>query len=755
MNKVYNRRCYLRAFLIAFIMLVIVVCAAVRVYAEPAWFGKLADDYGGKVVIISTNDVRGQLDRYQYVAGLRDELINRHADKVIIVDAGNFLQGSSNVVWDQGLSAVRMMNAVGYNYVAAGNLEFGYGWEHLVNILHDNAQFRIIGANLVIDNGYNLYPSSISTHTDDWSLIVGFFGVTTPATRELMLPSQCAGMYFIDNDTEPDLIDTVAHDIEWQRTNGVENADIVIGLTHFGVDPDNAPYRSYDLWSDLSENAHGDHCKMPDLLLDGHSQSAMTEGTDGQPIMSTGAGLENVGITVIDKATKKIDDWFLYKVDDIKKAGYSNEAVEQEWLAIQAEMEAKLSKPAGETLVDLNGAEKKSDAKPKYPNGNRDGETNLGDLCADAFRYVADTEKAAGRTYDVDDDHIIGFVNGGGLYDHIKKGEIKLGDLFQVLPDYHKICGVYVKGRDLLEVMEAATQHLPKEDAAFPQVSGVDYSINAKPRYCPAAEPYPGTQIYGPSEIRRVTINSVNGKPFDEDDTYLVFTTDVCAESKGIYYKFSQSDKRFIANTTDIDALSYYIMRDLGGVIGEEYAEPKGRINIKTPVIEAKAVKATYNKKTPKIPAPVVTDIDGEIKYKYYSDKAGKKEIKAPVNAGTYYYKAYYEGDVSISPIESNIATITISRASAKIKAIKPAKKKVNKGKTFKLTVSKTSGSGKVTYKRVKGTKYITVSKSGKVKVGKKCRKCKTYTIKVRATAAQNTNYKSAKKTQSIKIKVS
>lgn len=145
----------------------------------------------------------------------------------------------------------------------------------------------------------------------------------------------------------------------------------------------------------------------------------------------------------------------------------------------------------------------------------------------------------------------------------------------------------------------------------------------------------------------------------------------------------------------------------------------------------------------------------GPDKYQYYSDKNGTKSIKAPVNAGNYFYKAYIpEDDESYSAVESNIAAVTIGRASAKIKAIKPSRKKVKRGKTYKLTVTKTKGSGKVTYKKVKGTKHITVSKSGKVKVGKKCKKGKTYTIKVRAVAAQNRNFNSAKRVQKVKVVV-
>ena len=749
MSRVYIARKQIRAFLIAFIMLVIATCAAARVYAEPAQFGTLDSNYLGKVVIISTNDVHGQLDRYQYVAGLRDELKKRNAE-VFIVDSGDFLQGSSSVSWDKGMSAARMMKAVGYNCIALGNHEFDYGYERLREVYRETQLFDMLTTNVWTDTGADLFAISSIRYSSDEAIKIGFIGITTPFTTTSTSPSHVAGLVFLNNDTTPSLLEYTTATIAKLRKNG---ADIVIGLTHLGVDPSSAPYRSTDFLKGLSDYTHGDENMMPDLLLDGHSHTVMTAGSGGEPIMSTGTKLENVGITVIDKETKKIEDRFLYKVNDVRDEGWSNKEVEQLWLEIKEQRDAKYSEEIGRSEVELNGAQSKEDSVPDFPNGNRDGETNLGDFVADAFRYVAVTEREKGRVYDVDDDHIVVFENGGGLRTSIHAGTIQLKDLFETVSFQNMICGVYVKGSDLLEVLEASTQSMPAPSGDFPQVSGIDYSIDLGRKYAPAAEKYPGTLVYGPSEIRRVKINSINGKPFKKDDTYLVFMTDFNADGGGASYRFSQSDKKFETGILDMDALATYITEKLGGVISEDYAQPQGRIHVKDDLtITAKNATVKYCGKTPKIPSSSIIGNSGPVKFRYYSDAAGINEIKAPVNTGKYFYKAYIPEDDKYYAAESNVAAMTIIRGTAKIKAIKPAKKKIRKGRTFKLKVKKTKGSGKVTYKKVKGTKLIKVTRGGKVKVSKRCRKGKTYTIKVRATAKKNKNYNSAKRAQKVKI---
>jgi fibronectin type 3 domain-containing protein len=148
-------------------------------------------------------------------------------------------------------------------------------------------------------------------------------------------------------------------------------------------------------------------------------------------------------------------------------------------------------------------------------------------------------------------------------------------------------------------------------------------------------------------------------------------------------------------------------------------------------------------------------------RYKYITTVSSTSYTQKKLKSGTYYkylVTAFDKKGKSIAAAKTLHIATTGGKAGNFAKVTTAAKKDkvtlAKKGKTFKLKVKKTKGSGNVTYKKVKGTKLIKVTKGGKVKVSRKCRKGKTYTIKVRATAKKNKNYNSAKRTQKVKIVV-
>ena len=108
----------------------------------------------------------------------------------------------------------------------------------------------------------------------------------------------------------------------------------------------------------------------------------------------------------------------------------------------------------------------------------------------------------------------------------------------------------------------------------------MEITIDTTKPYAQAAEPYPGSSYFGPAEIRRVTINSVNGKPFDPDKTYAVVTNNFCATGGDTYYALKNAISQFDTGMADDKVLMDYIENNLGGVIGQQYAQPQGRITI-------------------------------------------------------------------------------------------------------------------------------------------------------------------------------
>ena len=141
--------------------------------------------YNGKVIILHTNDVHGAIDRYAYVAGLRQDFLDKGADAVILVDAGDYSQGTIYVSENEGMNGVVMMNAVGYDYASIGNHEFDYGMEAAMTNF-DASDFTVLCCNIFMEDGSavssKLQPSSM------WSspqgLNIGFVGAATPGDQD-------------------------------------------------------------------------------------------------------------------------------------------------------------------------------------------------------------------------------------------------------------------------------------------------------------------------------------------------------------------------------------------------------------------------------------------------------------------------------------------------------------------------------------------------------------------------------------------
>lgn len=622
---------------LAAIVFIVLIAATGFAYADtptyPQDFGTLEDSYAGKTVILQSNDVHGAIAGYVKMAGLRDELQKRGAD-VYLVDSGDFLQGSVYVAWDQGRSAIRMMNAVNYDLAAIGNHAFDYGYPTLMKDLQE-AKFMVLCDNIIDDKDKQVFAGTdIITNGD---LKIGFFAVDTPLTKTQSMPANTEGLTFLNDMTEPTIYRQAAADIETLRSQG---ADLVIGLTHLGVDAGAEPFRSIDLWNETKGSGAD---PAVDLLLDGHSHTVMTAGDNGEPILSTGAKFANIGVVVIDEATKKIDKRFLYKVGDIQ---WTNASVKK----ISDEVTEKVDKMYAETIgtstQELNGCRDAEEAKEKgkpYANGNRDGETNFGDFAADAFRAQALRELAAGTKYDVDEDHIVAVLNGGAIRAALPEGDVTKKDILTAFPFGTSVCGVYVTGEHLLEALEASTFCTPQAVGGFPQVAGIEFTVDTRYDYYPQAKPYPGSEYYGPKYIRRVTINSINGKPFDKKDTYLVMANNFCAFGGDTYYILSKSEKIFDTGVIDADCLIDYMNGELQGTIGTQYAQPAGRITVrtdkkmKTPnpmtvkAVGTKVSAGKVKKKAVTVQPLQVKDAESTVTYKKVS---GSKQLKLNAKTG-------------------------------------------------------------------------------------------------------------------------
>lgn len=496
----------------------------------------------GKTVILHTNDVHGAVDGYAYIAQLKADYEAKGAE-VILVDAGDYSQGEVYVSDTKGLDAVEMMNVTGYDVVTLGNHEFDYGYAQLKENM-TKADFKILCANVYGEDGTPIFDANY-TYTTKSGVKIGFFGMETPEAQTKANPALIKSLKF----------DTDLKAVAEKQLEALKDDDVVIALSHLGVDDSSKPYTSYDLY-----NA----AKGIDFIIDGHSHSVMTKGKNGEPIQSTGTKFANIGVIVIDDATKKIESNSLYEIkEDTAKDAAVAAAAQKIIDRIDKEYGAVFAK----SKVELNGA--------KAPNGNRDGETNNGDLITDAMLWKVMQNKE-GLT--VNEDHVVAITNGGGIRAAIKVGDVTKKDIKTVLPFGNTIEVIYVTGTELLEALEASTFCVPESIGGFPQVSGISYTISTGAVYDANAETYPASTYYGPKSINRVTINSINGKEFKANDTYAVVTNNFCAEGGDTYYAFAAATSKFDTGVTLDMAVMDYITKELKGVIGEQYAAPQGRI---------------------------------------------------------------------------------------------------------------------------------------------------------------------------------
>ena len=496
----------------------------------------------GKTVILHTNDVHGAIEGYAYITALKADYEAKGAE-VILVDAGDYSQGEVYVSDTKGLDAVEMMNVTGYDVVTLGNHEFDYGYAQLKENM-TKVDFKVLCANVYGEDGTPIFDANY-TYTTKSGVKIGFFGMETPEAQTKANPALIKGLKF----------DTDLKAVAEKQLEALKDDDVVIALSHLGVDDSSKPYPSYDLY-----NA----AKGIDFIIDGHSHSVMTKGKNGEPIQSTGTKFANIGVIVIDDASKKIESNSLYEIkEDTAKDAAVAAAAQKIIDRIDKEYGAVFAK----SKVELNGA--------KAPNGNRDSETNNGDLITDAMLWKVMQNKE-GLT--VNEDHVVAITNGGGIRAAIKVGDVTKKDIKTVLPFGNTIEVIYVTGTELLEALEASTFCVPESIGGFPQVSGISYTISTGAVYDANAETYPASTYYGPKSINRVTINSINGKEFKANDTYAVVTNNFCAEGGDTYYAFAAATSKFDTGMTLDVAVMEYITKELKGVIGEQYAAPQGRI---------------------------------------------------------------------------------------------------------------------------------------------------------------------------------
>ena len=534
-----------------------------------------------KAVIYYTNDIHGA---YENMAKIKP-LVDR--DNALLVDAGDAIQGSLATTLTDGQAMVDVMEAMGYDINVPGNHEFDFGMDRFLGIA-ENSGLNYICANFFdssgetprrIFDGYRIIDLDGDPATDDDQ--VAFIGVSTPYTLSSSTP-----VYFQDDrgnwiydfggdGTGETLNKMVQSNIDEATAQG---ADYIIAVAHLGEEETVENYSSRDVIVNT--------CGL-DAVIDGHSHTVMPQETvpdkDGHPVLltQTGTKLEYVGrLEIAEDGTMSSR---LIPVADLEEI---DPQVQAEVDRISDEIRGVSEKVVAYSEVDLMINDPATGLRRI-----RSGETNLGDLVADAYRQVLNADVA--------------MVNGGGVRSDLKAGEITNGQIINIHPFGNGMCTARVTGQQLLDVLEYGAMFFPGENGSFMQVSGITYEIHS---YLPTSVRIDDNGLYlGVDGEYRVKNVMVNGQPLDLDGQYILGSHNYLLKS-GAFSMFDDAELLQDEVMLDSQLLIAFITDHLGGTIaGDTYANPygAGRIRIveqapvsdETPVSRAMAVQLLYDLK--------------------------------------------------------------------------------------------------------------------------------------------------------------
>ena len=512
------------------------------------------------VVVLFTSDVHCGIDQgfgYAGLVAIRSSM-EATGNHVLLVDNGDSIQGEPIGTMTTGEALIELMNTVGYDIAVPGNHEFDYGMERFLE-LTGKASFPYISANFN-KNGELVFAPYVIKEFD--GVKIAFVGVTTPKTITSSTPKYFQDeegnfIYgFMQDETGEKLYAAVQSAVDAARAEG---AAYVVVLGHLGNEDSCSPWT----YADVIANTTG-----IDALLDGHSHDTdQVEmlNKDGETVLRSACGtkMAGVGCLRIGKDGKLSTDLFLWNnsVAAPELLGIRNDV----YTAVKTAQDAlkeKLSEVVARTAVELtinDPVATKDDGSPIRI--VRRAETNLGDLCADAYRDQSGAQ--------------IAFVNGGGVRVSIKEGDITLNDILKVHPFGNAMCVIEATGVQILDALEWGARAVPSENGGFLQVSGLTYEIHTYIESSAKADE--NTMFAGVEGEYRVKNVMVGGEPLDPEKTYTLASHNYMLKNGGDGYSMFKGCKLLQDEVMlDNQVLINYITGSLGGVVGEEYAEPYG-----------------------------------------------------------------------------------------------------------------------------------------------------------------------------------
>ena len=461
------------------------------------------------IMILYTSDIHCGIDEGFGYAGL-EQILKYEQEKgyeVILVDDGDNIQGDPLGLLTKGDALIDLMNKMGYSVAIPGNHEFDYGVDNFLS-LAEKAQFKYISCNFQY-KGENVFDPYVIREIGGRK--IGFVGVTTPDTITASKPTLFEDengefVYsFLQDETGEGVYNAVQSAVDNARKEG---AEYVIVLGHMGNEEQCCPWTYADVIS---------HTNGIDAFLDGHSHDTdqvIMKNKDGKevPRSACGTKMQHIGwcrIPAEGEVTAGIYSWTL---DDSapEVLGIENEmstAVKEARGSISKLLEGKIAVSEQEmTIYDPVAVD------PEWGKVRmiRRAETNLGDLCTDAYRFVTGAD--------------IALLGGGGIRVSIPAGDVTMKNMYEVFPFGNEICVVQATGQQILDALEWGAAAVPGENGGFMQVSGLSYEIHT---YIDSTCTKDVNGMFtGVAGERRVKNVKVNGTPIDPDALYKVAGND-------------------------------------------------------------------------------------------------------------------------------------------------------------------------------------------------------------------------------------
>lgn len=490
-----------------------------------------------EIAIICTGSVNCSVEEgigYAGVAALRADAQEQYGSaNVTLIDAGDAIQGSLIGAVSEGEYIIELMNAVGYDLAVPGEHEFDYGLDRLRE-LAGMAGFAYLSCNFIdLSTGMTVLPPYETINYGTVS--VGYIGITTldifegQGTSKFQNSNGSARYSFCQSEGGDELYTKVQQVVNTVRNSG---ADYVVAVGHLGADTEES-------WT--AESVIANTCGI-DVFVNGSSEEpgvteVYNENGDSVLLTEVGTRLESVGIITIDVAANSIE------AQNITEYDGEDQTVSSKLKEISREYNQMLSQTVAisqSALVAGNG---------QINRLVNSAETNLGDLCADAYAEITGADGA--------------IVNGGSIGSGISAGYITYGDIADVFPYGEYVCMVEATGQQILDALELGAMEYPAQSDRFLQVSGIEYTVEAS---IPSAVVLSSD---GSFEIvdgqRRVGNATIDGKPIDSEQVYTLALSDYILNGGYGFTMFSNCVVLNDAKMLDAQALLEYVSEALRG----------------------------------------------------------------------------------------------------------------------------------------------------------------------------------------------